>query len=181
MALTPGTHTVGPDGCTLNVHTYREGLAAKVGHDLVIEVTGWDATVEVDEHGAVTSVALNADPGSLQVREGKGGAKPLSDKDRADIRRSIGEKVLGADQISFRSSAASRDGAGRLRVEGDLAIAGRSRSAVFELDAGDDGTVAGTLPVTQSEWGIKPYRGLMGALKVRDAVDIVLDARLPAA
>jgi hypothetical protein len=33
--------------------------------------------------------------------------------------------------------------------------------------------------VTQSEWGIAPYRGLMGALKVRDAVDVVIDARLP--
>jgi hypothetical protein len=33
--------------------------------------------------------------------------------------------------------------------------------------------------VTQSEWGIKPYRAFMGALKVRDTVEIVLDARLP--
>jgi hypothetical protein len=35
----------------------------------------------------------------------------------------------------------------------------------------------GTLP--QSEWGIKPYRGMMGTLKVRDTVDIVLDVPLP--
>jgi hypothetical protein len=35
------------------------------------------------------------------------------------------------------------------------------------------------LPVTQSEWGIKPYRALMGALKVRDTVEVVLDASLP--
>ena len=38
----------------------------------------------------------------------------------------------------------------------------------------------GTIPLTQSDWGIKPYRGLMGALKVRDELEIVLDARLPA-
>ena len=41
--------------------------------------------------------------------------------------------------------------------------------------------VHGTIPVTQSAWGIKPYRGLMGALKVRDDVEVVIDARLPAA
>ena len=33
-----------------------------------------------------------------------------------------------------------------------------------------------TVPVVQTRWGIKPYRGLMGALKVRDDVEIVLDA-----
>ena len=45
MAISPGTHTVGPDGSTLIVKTYREGLAAKAGHDLVIEVTSWEATI----------------------------------------------------------------------------------------------------------------------------------------
>jgi hypothetical protein len=35
------------------------------------------------------------------------------------------------------------------------------------------------LPVTQSEWGITPYRGLLGALKVRDTIEVVLDVALP--
>ena len=47
------------------------------------------------------------------------------------------------------------------------------------LDAGGDGSVSGTVSVTQSEWGIKPYRGLMGALKVRDDVEVVIAVRLP--
>lgn len=181
MAISPGTHTIGPDGCTLKINTYREGLAAKVGHDLVIEVTDWEATVAVGEDGALGSVTLRADPGSLQVREGHGGAKPLTDKDRNEIRKTIGDKVLGSDPITFSSSAASVDDSGRMRVEGDLAIAGNSRPASFELMAQGDGAVGGTMQVTQSDWGIKPYRGLMGALKVRDSVDIVLDARLPGA
>ena len=33
--------------------------------------------------------------------------------------------------------------------------------------------------MTQREWGIKPYRWLMGTLKVRDTVEVVLDVRLP--
>jgi polyisoprenoid-binding protein YceI len=66
-----------------------------------------------------------------------------------------------------------------LVVHGELTIAGSTRPATFELELGDDGRVTGTLPVTQSEWGIKPYRAFMGALKVRDTVEIVLDARLP--
>jgi hypothetical protein len=35
------------------------------------------------------------------------------------------------------------------------------------------------VPLAQSEWGIKPYRGLMGALKVRDSLEVVFDGSLP--
>ena len=35
---------IGPDNATLHVKTYREGVAALAGHDLVIEVTSWNAT-----------------------------------------------------------------------------------------------------------------------------------------
>jgi polyisoprenoid-binding protein YceI len=38
MGLRPGTPTVAPDSGTLRVHTYREGMAQKVGHDLIIDV-----------------------------------------------------------------------------------------------------------------------------------------------
>ena len=58
-------------------------------------------------------------------------------------------------------------------------MAGSSRSVSFELELSGDGRVTGTLPVIQSQWGIKPYRAFMGALKVRDDVEIVLDAYLP--
>ena len=47
MALASGIHRLGPDNASLQVKTYREGMAAKVGHDLVIEVTRWDATVDL--------------------------------------------------------------------------------------------------------------------------------------
>jgi hypothetical protein len=28
-------------------------------------------------------------------------------------------------------------------------------------------------------WGIKPYRGMMGALKARDTIEVILDVSLP--
>jgi polyisoprenoid-binding protein YceI len=162
----------------LQVRTYREGVAQKVGHDLIIDVEQWEATAEVGEDGTLSAVRLDADPRSLQVREGMRGVKPLTDKDRADIRETIEEKVLRGQPIAFRSSAVElADGA--LTVRGELDLAGATRPASFELHAATDGRVGGTLPLTQSEWGIKPYRGLMGALKVRDTVEIVVDVRLP--
>jgi polyisoprenoid-binding protein YceI len=177
MALPSGHHVLGPDNSSLRVKTYREGLAAKAGHDLVIDVTRWSATVDAGDETAVT---LEADPRSLEVREGLRGVKPLTDKDRVEIRKNIDEKVLGGQPVAFRSTAVREDG-GRLEVEGELTIAGATRPVRAALDVGEGGRVSGTIPLTQSEWGIKPYRGLMGALKVRDELEIVLDARLAGA
>ena len=63
-------------------------------------------------------------------------------------------------------------------MRGELELAGTKRPASFELEAAADGRVHGTLPLTQSEWGIRPYRGMMGALKVRDTIEV--SSRRPA-
>jgi polyisoprenoid-binding protein YceI len=160
---------IGPDSGTLVVKTYREGVAAKAGHDLVIEVTRWEANVDL----AAGTIELTADPRSLEIREGLRGVKPLTDRDRREIRKNIDDKVLHGQPIAFRSRIVRAD-EGRLHVEGDLTLAGNTRPLTADLEVAADGRVRGTIPLTQSDWGIKPYRGLMGALKVRDAVEIVV-------
>jgi polyisoprenoid-binding protein YceI len=180
VALATGSHKLAPDTASLEIRTYREGMAARVGHDLVLDVTRWEATVEIAADPAGSTVELSADSRSLEVREGLRGLKPLTDKDRAEIRRNIDEKVLGGQPITFRSRAVRLvDGDARLVVEGDLTISGTTRpiSARFDIDA--EGVLSATIPLTQSSWGIKPYRGLMGALKVRDDLEIAIAARLP--
>jgi polyisoprenoid-binding protein YceI len=177
VALAPGTHKLGPDSGKLEVRTYRDGVAQKVGHDLIIDVGTWEGTVEVAGDGHPSSVALDADSASLQVRDGLGGVKPLSDKDRADIRKNIDEKILRREPITFRSNAVET--AGGVTIRGELTVVGSTRPQSFELQLSDDGRLTGTLPLVQSEFGIKPYRGLMGALKVKDAVEIALDVQLP--
>ena len=180
MALAPGRHEIGPEAASLLVKTYREGLAAKVGHDLVIEVADWSATVEVADDPAGSSFALDADSRSMQIREGTGGAKPLCDKDRADIRKTIDDKILRGQPISFRSDGV-RAADGGLSVEGALTMAGQARAVTAQLQVDADGRLTATIPLTQSAWGIQPYRGMLGALKVRDDLEIMVDATLPAA
>lgn len=179
MPLRDGSHELGPQDGSLEIHTFREGVAQKVGHDLIIDVRRWEATVEA-HGGELTEVVLKADTQSLEVREGLGGLKPLTDKDRKEIVGNIDDKILRRQPVTFRSSSVRHE-EGRLSLAGDLTLADTTRPANFDLDLSDDGRLRGTLRVTQSEWGIKPYRGLMGALKVRDAVNIVLDVALPAA
>lgn len=178
MALATGTHRIGPETASLEVRTFRDGLAAKAGHDLVLAVTRWQATAEVAADPAAWRIALDADPRSLEVRGAHGGVKPLTDADRREIAATIDRKVLGRRPIEFRSSAVRREGE-RLVVEGELHIAGRSAPLTAELDVAPDGRIAGTVPVVQSRWGIEPYRAMMGALKVRDEVEVSIDGRLP--
>ena len=181
MALPTGTHSLGPGNASLQVRTYREGVAAKAGHDLIIDVTRWDATVTVADEPAGWAVELNADPRSLEIREGLRGVKPLTDKDRVDIRKNIDEKILGGTPIRFHASGVrpSDDGAS-LTVDGELSMAGSTQPLTATLSVDDGGVITGTIPVTQSRWGIKPYRGLMGALKVRDEIEVVIAANLGA-
>jgi polyisoprenoid-binding protein YceI len=178
--IAAGTFQLGPENASLQVNTYREGVGAKVGHDLVIDVTRWEATIALAGDPSGSSIRLTADPRSLEVREGLRGLKPLTGKDRAEIAKTIDAKVLGGSPITFASRSVHSGGVGPLVVEGDLTLAGQTRPITAELAMTDDGHVTGTIPVTQTTWGIKPYRGLMGALKVRDDVEVVIDARLTA-
>jgi polyisoprenoid-binding protein YceI len=179
VVLPAGTHRFGPENATLEVHTRRGGAAAKAGHDLVIEVTSWQGTLETGEDPEATTVELTADATSLRVRKGTGGMQALGDDDKANIEQTIDDEVLKRRDIVFRSTgvqgAADPD---RISVEGDLTLVGTTRPIAFDLVVGDDGTLSATAVVTQTRWGMKPYSALFGALKVLDDVEVVLAAQL---
>jgi polyisoprenoid-binding protein YceI len=177
VSLQAGTYRLGPDDGTLSIRTGRTGAAAKAGHDLVIEVTAWEATLRLGESPADTGVELEADATSLHVREGTGGMQSLGDDDKANIRTTIHDDVLKGHAIAFRSTAVS--GAdGRLGVQGELTLVGTTRPLAFDLIVGDDGRLSATAVVKQTDWGMKPYSALFGALKVADEVRVELDAAL---
>jgi Fe-Mn family superoxide dismutase len=177
MSLQAGTYELGPENGTLSVRTGRTGAAAKAGHDLLIHVTAWQATLEVGGDPAQTSIALDADATSLRVREGTGGMQALGDDDKASIQETIDDEVLKRQGIEFRSTAVRVDG-GRIGVEGELTLVGKACPIAFELTAGDDGTLSGSAVIKQTDWGITPYSTLFGALKVADEVEVMIDAGL---
>lgn len=173
MAIQAGTYKFGPDNASLRVETGRSGAAAKAGHDLTIDVQSWSATLEV---GDSSSLELSADPTSLHVREGKGGMQALKDDDKADIRKTIDKDVLKKKDISFRSSSVESAGDG-LSVSGDLEMGGKSKPVTFTL-SDNGGTLTGSATLKQSDWGIKPYSALFGALKVNDEVVVAVEGKL---
>lgn len=188
MSIDPGTHTtasqagthkLGPSNGTLSVKTERTGAAAKAGHNLVIHVTSWEATLELGEDPAATSLALDVDATSLRVIEGTGGIQSLGDDDKENIQKSIDDDVLKRKGIEFRSTSVEDAGEGKLTVTGDLTLVGKSNPITFDLQIGEDGKLTGQAVVKQTNWKMKPYSALFGTLKVVDEVTVEIDAGLP--
>ena len=180
MSIAPGTYSFGPENATLAVNTARTGAAAKAGHNLLIHVTSWSGNLAVGDGPGQTSIVLNADAASLRVREGTGGMQALGDDDKANIEQTIDDEVLRRIPIEFRSTEVEQvDDGSRLKVQGELSLAGQTSPIAFELAVGGDGALSGGATVKQSDWGIQPYSTLFGALKVVDDVEVSIDATLP--
>jgi hypothetical protein len=173
MPIMPGTRELGPDNASLRIETKRGGAAAKAGHDLVIEVRSWRATLVIGEDPAENSLVLSADSGSMEVLEGTGGIMALSDDDRVEIKKTLEEEVLEPGPVEFRSTQVTPTGDGqRLGVTGELSLNGNVHPLDFELEL-PDGALSARATVKQSTWGIEPYSGLFGTLKVRDEVEVL--------
>ena len=180
MPLAPGTYRFGPEDGTLWVRTGRTGAVAKAGHDLLLHVTAWEATLEIGVEPDDGSAALTADATSLRVIEGTGGMQALDDGDLDNIRQTIDAEVLMGQEITFRSSEVRvAPGGNAVGATGELLLVGTPHPIAFDL-ASADGRLTGSAVVKQTEWGMKPYSALFGALKVADEVEVGIDVALPA-
>jgi YceI-like domain len=175
-----GAYKLGPDTATLSVRTKKAGAASMAGHNLLIEVTDWSATLELGADPVDSKIELRAESGSMVVLEGTGGAMALEDEHKASIRQTIDDEILKRTPIVFRSTAIEPSGdGGRYSVSGELELAGRREPVSFELTMSDDGTLTGSAVVQQTRWGIKPYAALFGTLKVVDEVTVEIAAKVP--
>jgi YceI-like domain len=183
-----GTYQFGPESGRVLVRTGREGLAARAGHDLTLEITDWLAQVTTpgEAGGGVAEATVTADLGlsSLAVREGTGGAKPLTDRDRREIQKQA-HKILGdaarAGFISHQiipSSTSSADSPAAGAIEGTLTMHGVSRGIRLEVTSPGPGRYRGTTTIKQTDFGITPYSGFFGALKLRDEVSVEFEVTI---
>jgi hypothetical protein len=198
VAATSGNFRLGPDTGRVVIKTGRAGLAAKAGHDLTIEVTRWSARVEVPAesdggHSAAT-VSAELDLGSLEVREGTGGAVALTDRDRREIKKQMG-KILGSGTATFASSRIIPSGsllapggttppnppAAGGAIEGTVTLNGTTQPARLQLTDSGSGRYRGSATLAQTGFGIKPYTGFFGALKLKDEVVVEFEMDLSTA
>lgn len=181
MPMQPGRCTFGPDAGRITLRTHRDGLAAQAGHDLTIDASRWTGELVLAADLTPVSLSVKVDVGALVVREGTGGIKPLTDKDRREIAVTA-RKVLSADrypEMTFAATdfEASPDGTGGV-ITGTLSLAGRSRPQPLQVSQTAPERYRATTTVRQTEFGIKPYSGFLGALKVSDPVDVEVELDL---
>jgi polyisoprenoid-binding protein YceI len=177
MALPTGRYRLGTESGRIVLRTFRDGLAATAGHDLVIELPRWSGELVIDDDKAPQSLEVRMDLGALVVREGSGGLKPLTDRDSREI-ATTARRLLSTDQhpeAVFTANRFELSGDSGF-VEGNLSIRGVTRPLRLQVSQPEPGSYRGTGTLVQSAYGIKPYTAFFGALKVRDAVDIEVNA-----
>jgi len=180
MAVVAGRHRLGPDRGRILLCTFRDGLAAQAGHDLTIEATRWSGELGVNDELSPAGLEVRVDLGALVVREGTGGVKPLTDRDRREIAVTM-RKVLGAGQHPEAVFAADKfrpDADGGGEISGTLTLRGQARPLRLQVKQTGTGRYHAKTQVVQSNYGIKPYTAFLGALRVRDAVDVAVELDL---
>ena len=179
MAIADGTYRLGSESGELFVKTGRTGMGRRAGHDLVIEVTRWRGEVTLasaEPERSTISVEVEVD--SFEVREGLGGVKPLTDKDRASIKDTLRDILDSKSHPEIRFNSTNVTGSAEsATVEGDLTIRGETNPVTVSAELTGD-RVRGSATVAQTRFGIKPYTAFLGALKLADEVGVEFDAAL---
>lgn len=166
----------------LQILTGVAGLAAKTGHRLTIVVRSWQATVDWSGDQP-TRVDLTVAVDSIEVIKGEGGVSPLAGPEKG-IARSNALKSLDAKKfprITFSTDDIVKTADG-YRLAGTLEIHGRARPKTVDVkveDRGDQWAMSAQTPVIQTEFGVKPYSLLLGAVRVTDEVTVSFSASLP--
>src|SRR6185436_12833380 len=109
-------------------------------------------------------------------------AHALSARDRRGIEENTRDDVLEArrhPRITFVSTEVVTHPDGGATVRGDLTLHGVMRP--IELRARRDGEwLAAEIELDQTQFGIRPFTAMLGALKVQPVVQVRVRARVPA-
>ena len=155
------------------------GWPLQAGHDLTIDAVRWSGELVVADDLAPESLDVTVDLGALVVRDGTGGIKPLTDRDKREIAVTA-RKVLSADrypeatftatELRARPPAAAAPSAAR------STLAGQSRPQRLQVSqTASRPCTTPPRPCGRPSFGIKPYSAFLGTLKVADAVEVEVD------
>jgi polyisoprenoid-binding protein YceI len=175
------THVqLGPGLGRLLLRTGRKGIAAQAGHDLTIEVTRWSGELVLAEDVTRSTMTVTAQTGSLRVVKATGGAIPLSEWDKRQI-LGTARRLLDSDRqprARFTSTRITQDEQGGGVVEGTLTLLGQDRPLRLEVGHPGEKLFVASGSVVQSQYGIKPYTAMLGALRVADPVAVRVEVDL---
>jgi polyisoprenoid-binding protein YceI len=183
-----GTFTIDPGQSALVVQVFKDGVAARLAHDHVVQARAFSGTVAYDpQKPDASSIEVKVEVASLQADEPATRRKfglegEPSAKDRADIEAAMKSEgqlaALRFPSITFASTSIAKQPDGRLLVTGRLTIRGVTQEVKFPAQiAIDGGLLRGRAQLTfkQSSFGYQPYRAALGAIKNKDEVTLHID------
>ncbi len=155
----------------IHVFTFKDGLLARLAHDLRLGLDRFSLSVEG------TKVTGQFWPTSLQVHgtidHGRLNEDGINAKDKQKIAKTIQKEILKTSnhpQVSFEGQGQLIK-EGTYEVQGKLTLLGRSAPLTLKVQE-KDGQYTGEADFTPSQWGIKPYKALAGAIKLQDRLRI---------
>ena len=191
LGASPGlsaSFKVDPAQSSLVVQLFKDGVAARLGHDHVVHARELSGTVAYDPRNPeASSIRVAVEVGSLiaddpGTRRKFGLAGEPSASDRAEI-----DKAMKADgqlaaarfpSMTFTSTAIATQPDGRVLVAGRLTIRGVTNELKFPAQMSVEGAQLrgrAQLKFKQSSFGYPPYSALLGAIKNKDEVILHID------
>jgi len=159
------------------VFAFKEGLLSEAAHDLEIQVERFEIHVDDTSHAIVASF----DPNSLRLvnayRAGRTEPEQLSQSDVQKIHDHIVGDVLQTrefPEVRFVSSMVEAADGG-FHVTGSLTLHGETRELHADIHEQAERWVT-ELRLDQPEFGIKPFRALLGAIRIKPGVQIRVSA-----
>jgi polyisoprenoid-binding protein YceI len=168
--------TLGPPDASVTIFTFKEGLLSKMAHDLRIAVRRFEIAWAAD------GIRASFDPTSLEVlatmRDGRDAPGLLSDRDLRTIEDTIRKDVLETRRFRSIGFQGTEERSGDKRsVRGTLTLHATDRPIRIDLEPHAERWL-GSVELDQRDFGITPYRAMLGTLRIQPRVIVQLS--LPA-
>ena len=191
LGASPGlsaSFKVDPAQSSLVVQLFKDGVAARLGHDHVVHAREFSGTVAYDPRNpAASSIRVAVEVGSLIADDpgtrrkfGLAGEPSASDRAEIDTAMKADGQLAAArfPSMTFTSTAIATQPDGRVLVTGRLTIRGVTNELKFPAQMSVEGARLrgrAQLKFKQSSFGYPPYSALLGAIKNKDEVILHID------
>jgi hypothetical protein len=155
----------------IRIFTFKEGLLSRFGHDLQFTL----GRFEIDVADGRLKGRFWTESLELQgvVKNGRVDPEGLAAGDQKEIVQTATYEVLRVAAFPAAELEANIDtGRDGLEIRGTLTLVGQRRALPPVKPKSIDGQVVVAITIEPSRWGIRPYRAMAGALRLKDRVDI---------
>jgi polyisoprenoid-binding protein YceI len=159
-------------GATCRIYTYKEGVLAAVGHDLLLAIERFELTVEP---GAIRGTFDLSSIRTVCARKNRADAPGVLSPDECrQIEENTRQQVFDVRRFPaavFASTSIDRDDPDEWEVAGQLQLHGVTRAIRVPVRRIGGRRVA-KVALHQPDYGIKPFTALLGTLRVKPGIEV---------